>query len=313
MTVEIIWNGLDRAAWEVLFAAAGRSSLVQSWAWGAAKAALEGWTPQRAEVRLDGETVALAQVLEKRLGGIARVGRLNRGPVWLLPVSEADCLAVVQALRARWRVWRLGALSLAPELPAEIAAGLTGLNLRPRPADRWCSAWLDLSPGPEALRKRLDGKWRNMLVASEKAGLTVEVASDRPAFDWLLEHYSQLLVQKGFGGTSPAMIRALADHAWRPDDLLVLRALAEGEPVAGILLARHGDAATYLIGWNGDRGRKLKANNRLLWEAVVELPRHGVRHLDLGGIDDRRTPGIAAFKRGMNGEEYLLAGEWLGF
>jgi hypothetical protein len=313
MTVEIIWDGLDRPAWEALFASAGRSTLVQSWAWGEAKAALEGWVPRRAEMRLEGKTVALAQVLEKRLGGIVRVGRLNRGPVWLFPVPEDECLAAVQALRARWRVWRLAALSLAPELPATAAAGLRRLNLRPRPADNWCSAWLDLSQGAEVLRKRLDGKWRNMLVASEKAGLTVEAASDRPALDWLLERYSELLAQKGFGGTPPAVIRTLADHAFRPDDLLVLRALADGEPVAGILLARHGNAATYLIGWNGAVGRKLKANNRLLWEAMLELPRHGVRHLDLGGIDDRLTPGIASFKRGMNGEEYLLAGEWLGF
>ena len=103
----------------------------------------------------------------------------------------------------------------------------------------------------------------------------------------------------------------------RPDDMLVLRAQTAGgtggghDSVAGILLARHGDAATYLIGWNGDDGRRLKANNRLLWQAVVELPRLGVRWLDLGGIDERLTPGIAAFKRGMNGEEYRLAGDFI--
>ena len=92
----------------------------------------------------------------------------------------------------------------------------------------------------------------------------------------------------------------------------MLRAHAETEAVAGILLVRHGDAATYLIGWNGDEGRKRKANNRLLWEAVGELSRRGVRWFDLGGIDERLTPGIAAFKRGMNGAEYRLAGEFMG-
>jgi lipid II:glycine glycyltransferase (peptidoglycan interpeptide bridge formation enzyme) len=130
----------------------------------------------------------------------------------------------------------------------------------------------------------------------------------------MLERYRSLLTERGFGATPPELVQSLADHAFRPDDMLVLRAVAEtGEVVAGILVARHGDAATYLIGWNGDEGRKRKANNALLWAAMVDLPRRGVRFLDLGGIDDRLTPGIAAFKRGINGEEYRLAGEFVGF
>jgi len=207
----------------------------------------------------------------------------------------------------RWRRFKLAALSLAPELPE----GATVPGFRRRAADSWCSAWIDLSQGAEALRKRLDGKWRNMLNASEKASLLVEASPD--FLPWLLARYRELLTEKGFGATPPALVEALATQSYRPDDMLVLKASSGHDPVAGILLARHGNAATYLIGWNGDAGRKLKANNRLLWEAVVELPKRGVRWLDLGGIDERLTPGIAAFKRGMNGEEYRLAGEFIGF
>jgi hypothetical protein len=314
MSLLVEWNLLDRPAWEALFAQAGRSTLVQSWAWGEAKRAVDGWRPHRAVVTWAGQPVALAQVLEKRVGGLIRVGRLNRGPVWLRDdLSANDRLVVIEALRWRWRWYKLAALSLAPELPEGTAVP----GFRPRGADHWCSAWLDLTQPPETLRKRLDGKWRNMLNASEKAGLLVEAS---PAYlPWLLDRYQELLRDKGFGATPPALVAALAGHAFRPDDMLVLRAQTAAESgaghdsVAGILLARHGDAATYLIGWNGDDGRRLKANNRLLWQAVVELPRLGVRWLDLGGIDERLTPGIAAFKRGMNGEEYRLAGEFIGF
>ncbi|RAU23602.1 hypothetical protein CU669_00400 [Paramagnetospirillum kuznetsovii] len=306
MSLLVAWDVTDRAEWEDLFAQAGWSTLVQSWAYGEAKRAVEGWRPRRAVVSWAGQPVALAQVLEKRMGGLVRVGRLNRGPVWLREMSVADKLVVIDALRKRWRWFNLGALSLAPELPE----GTLVPGFRRRGGDPWCSAWIDLSQGPEALRKRLDGKWRNMLNAAEKSSLLVEASPDyRP---WMLARYCELLEDKGFGATPPALIEALAAHAHRPDDMLVLKASSGHDPVAGILLARHGNAATYLIGWNGDAGRKLKANNRLLWEAVVELPRRGVRWLDLGGIDDKLTPGIAAFKRGMNGEEYRLAGEFMG-
>lgn len=307
MTLLVQWDMTARDEWETLFAAAGRSTLVQSWAYGEAKRAAEGWRPHRAVVSWAGQPVALAQVLEKRLAGLVRVGRLNRGPVWLRAMTEADKLVVIEALAKRWRWFNLGALSLAPELPE----GSVVPGFRRRGGPPWCSAWLDLSQPPEALRKQLDGKWRNMLNASEKASLLVEASPD--FLGWMLSRYCELLEDKGFGATPPALVEALAAQAYRPDDMLVLKASSGHDPVAGILLARHGDAATYLIGWNGDAGRKLKANNRLLWEAVVELPRRGVRWLDLGGIDDKLTPGIATFKRGMNGEEYRLAGEFAGF
>lgn len=310
MSMSVEWDALDRARWEELFSAAGRSPLVQSWAWGAAKET-GGWRCRRALVRRDGEPVALAQVLERRLAGLVRLGRLNRGPVWLrddLPLAER--LAVLAAVRAPWRVWRLGALALAPELPAEAADRVAGGLCWRRAGDSWRSAWIDLSRPLDQLRRGLDGKWRNMLNASEKAGLVVEVREDAAALDWLLDRYAGLLSEKGFSATPPDLVRALAARSFRPGDVLVLRALSGDEAVAGILLARHGAAATYLIGWNGDAGRKLKANNRLLWEAVAELRRRGLAWLDLGGIDSRLTPGIAAFKRGMNGEEYGLAGEF---
>jgi len=304
MSLTLAWDSLDRAAWEVLFATAPRSTLVQGWAWGEVKRA-GGWTPRRAVIAANGVPLALAQVLERRLGP-ARLARLNRGPVWL-PGGEESAwrLAALALLRRRWRLWRGAVLSLAPELPAGSRVPLA----HRRAVDPWCSAWLDLTQPADLLRKRLDGKWRNMLNAAERSGLTLEAGPQH--LPWLLDCYRALLAERGFGATPPEQIEALATQLAAPDDLLVLRAHAGTEAVAGILLARHGGCATYLIGWSGEAGRKAKATNFLLWQAVGELARRGVRALDLGGIDDRLTPGVAAFKRGMKGEEYRLAGEFI--
>jgi lipid II:glycine glycyltransferase (peptidoglycan interpeptide bridge formation enzyme) len=91
----------------------------------------------------------------------------------------------------------------------------------------------------------------------------------------------------------------------------VLRARAAGQWVAGVLIVRHGTSATYLVGWSGDDGRKARATNALLWAALGELARRGCEWLDLGGIDDTATPGVAEFKRGMGGREYVLSGTYL--
>jgi len=306
MSLAVAWDSLDRAGWESLFAQALRSALVQSWAWGEAKREEEGWRPRRALVSLDGRPVALAQVLEKRKAGLVRLGRLNRGPVWLGEPDESLKRAVLGAVCRPWRVWRGAALALAPELADGLAPPAFA---RRRAAPAWASAWLELGPPAEEIRRRLDGKWRNMLNGAERAGLEVE---DGPALlPWMLERHAAQMADKGFDATPPALVAGLGRHAARPDDLLVLRAVAQGVPVGGLLVVRHGACATYLIGWSDAEGRKRRATHFLLWQAVRALKERGVERLDLGGIDAALTPGIAAFKRGMNGTEYRLAGEFV--
>ena len=84
----------------------------------------------------------------------------------------------------------------------------------------------------------------------------------------------------------------------------------ESEPVAAILLTVHGNSATYLVGWSGDAGRRVRAHNLLLWRAVEHLKSAGIRWLDLGGIN-ADAPGVAHFKRGMGGELVTLAGGYV--
>ena len=72
----------------------------------------------------------------------------------------------------------------------------------------------------------------------------------------------------------------------------------------------HGLATTYLsVGCNGKSGRKLKANQFLLWQAVMHLKQNGYHWFDLGRIDEEKTPGIASFKLGLNGQRYSLVEE----
>ncbi|ARJ66495.1 hypothetical protein WV31_12855 [Magnetospirillum sp. ME-1] len=308
MSLRLEWDGLDRTQWEALFAAAGRTPLVQSWAYGEIKAA-EGWMVRRGAVLAAGRVVALVQALERRPGGLLRLVRINRGPVMLEPGAERQ--REVLALLARLGCWWRGSvLLMAPELGAgDAPALLAGLSLRRRPAPEWQSAWLDLSLDADTLRRSLKGKWRNMLVGAEKAGLTVTARSDGPALDWILERYAELMKEKSFTGMPVDSVRRLAAAA-NAGDMVVLRAMAGDESVGGVLLVRHGVSATYLVGWNGEDGRRLKANNLLLWSALGELAARGCRWFDLGGIDDQLTPGIASFKRGMGGEHYRLAGEF---
>ena len=94
-----------------------------------------------------------------------------------------------------------------------------------------------------------------------------------------------------------------------PDtDFLVLDAVLDGAPVAGTICIRHGNSATYQVGWNGSDGRRCHAHNLLLWQSALRLRDSGCTWLDLGGVNDQDAAGIARFKSGMGGAAVTLVG-----
>jgi hypothetical protein len=309
--VRFTWDMATRPQWQQWLAQSGRSSLLQSWAYGAAKSSTSAWRVRRCAIYCDNEPIALAQVLERRVAGV-RINRINRGPLHLRALSADEQHAVWQELARLGCLRRARVLSVAPE---EVVTGSSLVlfakqGLRQFTPIAWESAWVDLGLDLGALRKRLDGKWRNMLSFAERAALELEIGSDDQLFDWMIVKYRENMQQKKFRGPAIGLLRSLRHHLEPDSQPLVLRALSGGEAVAGICIVPHGAAATYLLGWNGPVGRQLKANQYLLWQAIAYLKQRGLRWFDLGGFNELRDPGVAAFKLGLNGERYELVGEF---
>ena len=183
--VSASWDGVDDAAWDALLAAAPRCALQQGTDYGAALAA-RGRPVTRAVFRVGERVVALAQIVERRYLGIARVAALLRGPVWIDP-ALVERLAVLRLLRARWPHWRYRFLLVQPDEPEsrELAAALAAIGVR-RIVTGYSTSWVDLRPEEETLRRRLDGKWRNQLRRGEESGLSVDAGQTRERLDWLL-------------------------------------------------------------------------------------------------------------------------------
>ena len=311
--LELTWDGEDAAAWDRLLAASGCSSLEQCWAYGAALAAVEGCRVRRAVVRRDGAAVAMFQSFEKSRFLPLTVARILRGPLWTDPeLTPRGRRQVLCHIGSRFRLARRQLLIWSPELPdvPESHAALQACGLR-RMATGYSTALLDLSRPPEDLRCSLHGKWRNALVAAERSGLGVRVASGGRTFDWLVGEAETQRRRRGYAGPSGPLIRALAKALPDQEDLLVLTAAEGRQRVAGVLLVRHGSTATYLLSWSGGRGRELRAHNLLLWNAVCILRHRGVAWLDLGGLNAVSAPGVARFKLGMGGQLFTLAGTYI--
>ena len=256
----------------------------------------------RAVVRDDaGNALGCLQVAERRLFGPLGVGFLLRGPVWLHAQSAqmlipATLAAIRSQLRRRLLLW-------APEdgSPHARRPVITGYG----------TSWLDLALGPAALRRGLAADWRGRLRRAEASGVTVRRLASPHAIDWLLDGNEAHRREVGYRGPTRSFLARLAEAAREARELFLLLAFERAEPVAGIMILRHGISATYEVGYVTPRGRALHATHLLLWHGVEALIRRQVRWLDLGGIATDRSPGIARFKLGLGGTVATLPGTFL--
>lgn len=308
----IEWDICDAPQWARWMQQAVPSNLLQSWAYGAAKSEAEGWRVRRALIKDAVGVVACAQVLSKRFAGLLTVSRINRGPLFLRPVTPEVRLGVLRALHRSLGCWCKGhVLSWAPELmlDGQNLGALVQLGVRQISPHAWESSLIDLQQDEDRLRAQLAGRWRNMLVAAQRLGAGIETLDDEASFEALLKRCQEMMQarQQNFPADTYRALRRQMPAAQMRGLLLAIR--SEGDMVAAVWIVPHGSTATYLLGWSDARGRKIHAHHLLLWEAMLRMKQLGVAFFDAGGVDSEGTQGIAAFKLGLGGTRYRLVGE----
>lgn len=297
--------------WDRLFAMARRPSLLQHRAYADAVCPGQGQRARRGAIRIGGEVAGLVQIQEASLMRRAiHALILDRGPVWLPGHGgEGEAHGFFAALARAFPARPGRRRRVIPELSRAQAGAMGGTGLAMR-GPGYQTYWLDLSPQPEALRARLKGKWRNMLVKAEAAGVEIGWDWSGAGLGALLAAYRLDRAGKGYDGPSPATVVALARGFMPRGGLGIATAHHRGMPVAGALFLVHGRAATYQIGWVADAGRRIAANHLLLWEAMLALRDRGIADLDLGGVNDGGAAAIKRFKAGLGGDFVELAGRF---
>ncbi len=302
----------DAQAWDAAVADLDGLSLVQTWAYGEAKARTGPWRVERGEISRDGRPVALFQALIRNLPmGLPRgLAWINRAPLRSADddgaAPLADCLA---ALNRHFAEQRGLYLRVAPPVfdatPVEDVDGL-----RPAAAG-WASAILDLTPPAEDLRRHLKGKWRGHLNKGERAGLDVRSGADDDLFAAFVDHHRQLIEDRGFATTlTPDLLACLQDLLPNERKMTVWLAYRDGDLLGSVLMARYGDTCEYLAGNINPEGRRLNTGQVLLWQALTAMREAGCRRLDVSGMDPDTTPdGILTFKQGLGATPYRLTAE----
>jgi lipid II:glycine glycyltransferase (peptidoglycan interpeptide bridge formation enzyme) len=116
-----------------------------------------------------------------------------------------------------------------------------------------------------------------------------------------------------------------AYELFKPDGLCtLLLAMYEDNPLAGLMVFKHGKRAWYLYGASNDQERNRMPTYLLQWAAMQWAKRQGCEEYDLWGIPDAPEDvlekdftsrndglwGVYRFKRGYGGEIKRTAGAW---
>ena len=310
---QIDWNDCTTGQWEILLAACKRPTLLQTWQYGVALGKTTGARADFGVIRFNGKPIGLVQVQLKPIYKQIAAARIHRGPLWIHDEIPGEMQKIVlRMLRQRYRLRRGKFMMFHPEM-RDTAAHRKQMNAAGfvRRADGYASIWLDLSRPVAELRAGLQATWRNKLSQAERHGLHLQFATDGKYLDWLLAAYEDDRAERGYPGPTAAFMRQLAAIGRDAAMVQVGRAVHQGRPVAGIMVVRHGGAATYQIGWTDADGRRLGAHNLLLWRAVERLQADGFRWFDLGGTNTDGAAAIARFKQGMGGEAFTLVGGYI--
>ncbi|MFU1476674.1 GNAT family N-acetyltransferase [Roseovarius sp. C7] len=234
-----------------------------------------------------------AQWVERRFGPL-RLRWLGRGPVWAKSVPtqyRRDTVASQIAASPPLTGWLISPAH-PDDLPRSSAIRLTA------PGADYALA---LSDKPDDMLAAMHGKWRNRLRRAQRDDLPLHHRAFDPLRDKpLLELENLQRTARGYTALPAAFTLGWARAAPRTARLFL--AGDPSDPLAFMLVLRHGTAASYHLGWSGPRGRQLSAHNLLLWSAMTHLAATGTTTLSLGPTSPRHPAGLHRFKTGTGAQ-----------
>lgn len=311
---EIEWldhSDTSRSRYNAVYDKVLLSNIPQIWDYGSVKNKTEGSDLIRGIIKDKDKTVGVVQILMKKKMGVPVGARVNRGPLFV---------AGYDSINNHMNVMNIVRQKIPHPIPVVYAPDIenTPENIAKLTKNKW-SQWnpygyetgvIDLSQSLEFIRKGFDSKWRNQLKASEKNELEIHCDFDR--FDKIVSIYEASQKKKGYEGIPSDIIYELKSLEKTP--LTVFYIINDtDEIIAFDIFYSTDNFGLYFVGWNDEEGRKMYANNLLLYHAVCKFKARGARWLDLGGIDYIDTEENARFKDGMRPRHIRLAGEFIRF
>lgn len=288
--------------------------LLQSLRWGEFKER-HGWSVERVSVRV-GEARGFAQLLFKRRGPLS-LAYLPRGPVVSAAAGATALFAAVDELCRRSTAL---SLIVEPDRPLPLTGTFRDHGFVRGPAHIQPSRTVKvpLLPDDQMLDQMHQKTRYNVRLAKRRDVAVERVSPNRETMRTFYRLLQDTSERNAFGIHHYDYYFDFARIFG--DDAVLLFALIDGSPVAGLISARFGDEAVYMYGGSSTVNRAHGAAFLLQFEAMRWARDRGCRRYDLWGIpavdpvstadagervattrgDDWR--GLFRFKTGFGGE-----------
>jgi len=198
--------------------------------------------------------------------------------------------------------------------------GTRDRNLRKAPTDIQPvdTRIIDLTKDGDRLLAEMKPKTRYNIRLSRRRGIRVKDAPFHRLPEWYrmyLETAERNGIYRHGYGNFEGLLRTKNEYNLPNTDVHLLIAEKDGVPLAGMILAIHGDTATYLYGASGSGKRNLMPTYQLQWEAIRIARQERCKWYDLFGIPpngDVAHPmhGLYRFKVGFGGVTFHRQGCW---
>lgn len=275
-----------------------------------------------AQVHKSDQLVLTCHLLTRKFFGAFTITAGFRGPSFATGATDDDKINALRDLKKHFSPWKRQFLQLMPDMPdtQENRRLMKGAGYT-RIMTGTSTIWIDLSMNEAALRSALAANWRNQLKKAEQSSFTIAVGGAKAKhYNWLLERENEQRSNRGYSavplGLVPAYQGAQVAKASPVTGsalpVISVTAHEKGAQIAGALFLLHGTSATYHIGWVGERGRALNAQNRVLYDGILALKKQGIKWLDMGGVDTGPQAAIARFKLGLGHPPETLVGTYFG-
>lgn len=278
----------SRAEWDELVLASG-GHLLQTWRWGEFKSRF-GWSAERILVR--GQFGhAMAQVLFRQKFGVS-VGYIPRGPI--LPAHDDEAVRQL-AKELDKTARRRRALKVIVEPDRQLPESIVMLHsLTAGPAHIQPSRTVKVSlRDDDGLLQQMHQKTRYNVRLAQRRGVTVQrmAHSDQAVslFYGLLEDTSS---RNTFGIHGEAYYREFLRTFG--DDAVLMFAMIDERPVAGVIAVSCGEEATYMYGGSSTEHRAHGAGFYIQFEAMRWARDRGCKRYDLWGIPAQDPASSAA-------------------
>jgi hypothetical protein len=291
-------NPLAEPGWDDMVGAHPAGSFFHTAPWARVLAESYGYRPVYFTVLENGALQALLPVMEVRSVFTGRRGVS-------LPFSDyADPFAgneeqrrvladraVQDGKEARWKT-------------LEIRGGECPWKERPASGE-FLVHRLALSESETEVHQGFRTNMKRNIARALKEGVTVEMSNSAAA----LESYYRLhcITRKGQGIPPQPMkfFRKIREHILHREMGFVALATRRAEVVAGIVLFHHGRKAIYKYGASSAEGKRCRANNLVMWEAIRWFARKGFQEFCFGRTDPAHE-GLREYKLGYGTSEYVL-------